>query len=245
MATGRGRGPGQSVTLALADEVDASRGDVIAAVEHPPQVADRLVARLFWTADRPAAPGTSFHLQLGPARAVATVASVRTRIDPDTGSHETAVALRPNDIGEVTLALDRPVVFDPYRRSRETGGFILIDEASSDTCAMGLVLSGLPGGDGVRESGGCSRLRAVAARLAISGERPWRSLAKAVSWRVLGSIDTMLLAYLFTRDARVSAAIGFTEIATKVVLYYGHERVWARIGLGVSRREGNARRSST
>lgn len=63
-------------------------------------------------------------------------------------------------------------------------------------------------------------------------DRPIRSLAKAVSWRVTGSIDTMLLSWLFTGDLRIAAAIGLTEVVTKMVLYYVHERAWNRISLG-------------
>ena len=64
------------------------------------------------------------------------------------------------------------------------------------------------------------------------GERPIRSLAKAVSWRVTGSLDTILLSWLFTGDMAIAAAIGFTEVLTKTVLYYLHERAWNRISLG-------------
>jgi len=67
---------------------------------------------------------------------------------------------------------------------------------------------------------------------AVSSERPIRSLAKAISWRVTGSIDTMLLSWLFTSDLKIAAAIGLTEVATKMFLYYLHERAWNRISLG-------------
>jgi uncharacterized membrane protein len=67
---------------------------------------------------------------------------------------------------------------------------------------------------------------------AHDGDRPIRSLTKAVSWRVTGSIDTMLLSWFFTGDLRIAAAIGLTEVVTKMVLYYLHERAWNRIALG-------------
>ena len=63
-------------------------------------------------------------------------------------------------------------------------------------------------------------------------ERPIRSLAKAVSWRVTGTIDTIILSWLFTGNIGTALSIGFTEVATKMVLYYVHERVWNRISLG-------------
>lgn len=64
-------------------------------------------------------------------------------------------------------------------------------------------------------------------------EKSWRSLVKAVSWRVTGSLDTFVLAILFTGNIKVSAAIGGAEIFTKIVLYYFHERTWSRIGAGL------------
>ncbi|MCU7934621.1 MAG: DUF2061 domain-containing protein [Candidatus Thiodiazotropha sp. (ex Dulcina madagascariensis)] len=68
----------------------------------------------------------------------------------------------------------------------------------------------------------------------VLSESPVRSLAKAASWRVTGSIDTILLSWLFTSDIAIAAAIGLTEVVTKMVLYYLHERVWNRLSLGKS-----------
>jgi uncharacterized membrane protein len=69
--------------------------------------------------------------------------------------------------------------------------------------------------------------------LAKPHEKSWRSLIKAVSWRVTGSLDTFVLALLFTGNVKTSAAIGGAEIATKITLYYLHERAWSRIGVGL------------
>lgn len=60
-----------------------------------------------------------------------------------------------------------------------------------------------------------------------------RSLAKAVSWRILGSIDTFLLSWLFTRSAKAAGAIAITEVLTKMVLYYFHERAWSSVRWGL------------
>ena len=64
-------------------------------------------------------------------------------------------------------------------------------------------------------------------------EKPIRSLAKAISWRITGSLDTILLSWLFTQSVNTALAIGLTEVLTKTFLYYGHERIWSRIRLGV------------
>ncbi|PVV10783.1 MAG: hypothetical protein B6D77_07800 [gamma proteobacterium symbiont of Ctena orbiculata] len=69
---------------------------------------------------------------------------------------------------------------------------------------------------------------------AVTSDRPIRSLAKAISWRVTGSIDTILLSWFFTGSLSTAAAIGLTEVVTKMVLYYLHERAWNRISLGRS-----------
>jgi uncharacterized membrane protein len=67
-------------------------------------------------------------------------------------------------------------------------------------------------------------------------EKPIRSLAKAISWRITGSLDTILLSWLFTQSINTALAIGLTEVLTKTFLYYGHERIWSRVRLGL----GNA-----
>jgi len=69
-------------------------------------------------------------------------------------------------------------------------------------------------------------------RAGTCAERPIRSLVKALSWRLTGSVDTLLLSWLFTGDLAVAAAIGTTEVLTKTVLYYLHERAWNRLSLG-------------
>lgn len=65
-------------------------------------------------------------------------------------------------------------------------------------------------------------------------EKPLRSLLKAVSWRITGSLDTILLSWLFTQNVNTALAIGLTEVLTKTLLYYFHERAWSRVRLGVN-----------
>ena len=65
-------------------------------------------------------------------------------------------------------------------------------------------------------------------------ERPIRSIVKAVSWRMTGTVDTMLISYLITSSFVMAASIGSIELITKMLLYYGHERVWNRISLGLT-----------
>ena len=132
-------GEDQSVTLVLADQVDASRGNVIAATDRPVQVSDTLDVRVFWASESPLAPGTTLLAKIGTVTTNATVTAIRTRIDPETGEPGPAETLVANDIADVTISLDRPVAFDPYAENRETGGLILIDRETTDTAALGLV----------------------------------------------------------------------------------------------------------
>ena len=132
---------GQSVTLVLADEVDASRGAVIAAAAAPIRVTDSLDARLFWAAETELLPGATLLAKICTVTVNAVVTTIRTRIDPETGKAEPAARLTANDIADVTLSLDRAVAVDAYAANRETGSLILIDRETTDTAALGLVLA--------------------------------------------------------------------------------------------------------
>jgi sulfate adenylyltransferase subunit 1 len=136
---------GQSVVLTLADNIDVSRGDVIAAADAPMPVSDRIAARIFWMSEQPLQPGATFQLNLATASAVATVEAVHHRVDPDSTAAEPADGLANNEIGDVSFVLDRPMAFDPYANNHETGAFILIDRDNADTSGMGLVLPHRPG----------------------------------------------------------------------------------------------------
>jgi uncharacterized membrane protein len=140
-------------------------------------------------------------------------------------------SLGANDVGHVVLALDQPIAFDPYTESRRTGGFILIDRESFDTVAIGLV-------DGAVAEQPVNlqvvRNNAPLAWIKWTGEQKRRSALKAMSWRIIGSVATVGAAIALSQDIRLAAAIGATEVVTKLVLYYGHERLWARIRYGLS-----------
>jgi sulfate adenylyltransferase subunit 1 len=131
---------GQSVTLTLSDDIDVSRGDVLTSLDTERLFADRLSARLFWSGERPLAPGERFELKLATATRRAVVERVTYRLDPDSGEREPADGLVNNDIGEIVLGLDWPLTLEPYAHNRDLGSFILIDREHFDTVGMGLVL---------------------------------------------------------------------------------------------------------
>ncbi len=130
---------GQSVTLTLADEVDCSRGDVLAAAGAPPEAADQFEASLVWMADEAMLPGRSYWLKLATQTVTAQVHAPKYQVNVNTLEHLAAKTLELNAIGVVTLSTDRPVVFEPYGDSRTLGGFVLIDRISNATVAAGMI----------------------------------------------------------------------------------------------------------
>ncbi|MEQ1496380.1 MAG: sulfate adenylyltransferase subunit CysN [Novosphingobium sp.] len=130
---------GQSVTLTLADEVDCSRGDVLAAADAPPQVADQFEATLVWMDDAPLHVGRGYWLKLGTQTVSATVQQPKYVVNVNTLEHLAAKTLELNAIGVAELATDRPLVFEPYATSRTLGGFILVDKLTNRTVAAGML----------------------------------------------------------------------------------------------------------
>jgi bifunctional enzyme CysN/CysC len=130
---------GQSVMLTLADEVDVTRGDVIARADAPPGVADQFEATLVWMDEAPMLGGRPYLMKIGTATAVATPAAPKYRVDPESNEHLAVRKLEQNDVGACTLSLDRPIAFDPYAENREMGGFILVDRLSNRTVGAGML----------------------------------------------------------------------------------------------------------
>ena len=134
---------GQSVTLTLADEVDVSRGDVLAAAAASPGVASQFEATIIWMHDEPLLPGRTYLVKIGTKTVTATVAPIKYRIQVNTFEQIPARRLELNDIGVCVLELDSPVAFEPYKESRVLGGFIIIDRLSNNTVGAGLLRSAL------------------------------------------------------------------------------------------------------
>jgi bifunctional enzyme CysN/CysC len=129
---------GQSVTVVLADDVDVSRGAVLAAGD-PPGVADACQADLIWMSEQEMLPGRRYLAKLGARTVGLTVDAPRHRLDVETGAELAAKTLRLNEIGVGNVHFDQPVVLDPYRANRDLGGFIVIDRMTNATVGAGLV----------------------------------------------------------------------------------------------------------
>lgn len=129
----------QSVTLCFADEVDCSRGDVIAAADAPPEVSDQFEATVVWMDDAALHVGRSYWLKLGTQVVSATFQPPKYVINVNTLEHLAAKTLELNAIGVAEFATDRPIVFEAYSHSRTLGGFILIDKLTNRTVAAGML----------------------------------------------------------------------------------------------------------
>ena len=130
---------GQSITLTLADEVDCSRGSVIAAADAPPQSADQFEASLVWMGEDELLPGRGYWLKLGAQMVTATIQPPKYEINVNNQEHLAAKTLSLNAIGVAEFATDAPLVFESYSEDRALGGFILIDKASHATVACGTI----------------------------------------------------------------------------------------------------------
>ncbi len=134
---------GDAITLTLADEVDISRGDVLAAPDARPDVSDQFAAHLLWMADEEMLPGRQYLLKLSTATVPAAVSDLKHKVDVNTLEHMAGKTLMLNEVGYANFSLTQPLCFDAYRDNRDTGGFILIDRFSNATVGAGMIDFGL------------------------------------------------------------------------------------------------------
>ncbi len=130
---------GDAVTLVLADEVDVSRGEVLAEAKSPVSTADQFQAQLIWLATAPLVSGRPYLFKLGTNTVAGSVTRIRHRIDLNTQEHLSADALALNEAGVVNISLSAAVPFEPYAESRDLGGFIAIDRLSNATVGVGMI----------------------------------------------------------------------------------------------------------
>jgi bifunctional enzyme CysN/CysC len=130
---------GQSVTLCLADEIDCSRGSLLAAADAPPEVANQFEATIIWMDDDALIPGRAYWLKLGTQQASATVQPPKYQINVNTLEQLAAKTLALNAIGVAEIATDKPLIFESYTTNRALGGFILIDKLSNRTVGAGML----------------------------------------------------------------------------------------------------------
>ena len=134
---------GNAVTLTFAEEVDVSRGDLIALPDATPSVADQIAARLIWFDEEPMLPGRTYTLKCGCQTTTATVSSLKYKLNVDNLDHVAGKTLELNEVGSCNITTAKAVVFDPYADNGDTGSFILIDRFTNATVAAGMIEFGL------------------------------------------------------------------------------------------------------
>ena len=142
-----------SVTLRLADEIDISRGDMLVHPDNVPRVSQRFETMLVWLSERALDLQKSYLLKHTTQMVRASVEAVSYTTDLETLKQTPATRLELNDIGRVTLSLQRPIYFDDYKKNRGTGAFILIDSLTNNTVAAGMILEADPAFSESEEAG--------------------------------------------------------------------------------------------
>jgi bifunctional enzyme CysN/CysC len=132
--------PPMAVTVTVADELDIGRGDMLAAQSNQPRLGHELEANVVWLSETPLDPSRTYRIKHTTADAQVDVTEVRYRFDVNTLHRVAATSLGLNEIGRLRLTASRPLAFDPYRRNRTTGAFILIDPVGNGTVAAGMIV---------------------------------------------------------------------------------------------------------
>lgn len=130
---------GQSVTLTLEDEIDISRGDIIAGKDNPPEIAEQFKVKIVWMSDEPLLPGRRYLMKIGTRTLSTTITDIKYQYDINTMERRPAKQLELNSIAVCNVSTERTIAFDPYEDNHDTGGFILIDRMSNNTVGAGMI----------------------------------------------------------------------------------------------------------
>ena len=134
---------GSAVTLTLEDEVDISRGDVLADATQRPEISDQFAAHVIWMSDEQLNPGRSYWIKIGTRTVAASFTEIKHKIDVNNFSKLAAKTLELNEVGLVNLSTQEPIAFEPYAVNKTMGGFIVIDRLSNLTVGAGMIEFGL------------------------------------------------------------------------------------------------------
>ncbi|MCA8973264.1 MAG: sulfate adenylyltransferase subunit CysN, partial [Planctomycetes bacterium] len=130
---------GQAVTLTLEDEIDVSRGNVIARPGNVPELGDRFDAMVVWMSEQPLVPGKTYLVKHATSVVPGSVSTLRYAVDVNSLHRRDQPTLSLNEIGRCTVSLSAPVAYDDYRRNRHMGAFILIDRITNATVGAGMI----------------------------------------------------------------------------------------------------------
>jgi len=132
-------GPGQAVTLTLEDEIDISRGDMLADAQNRPDCTDQFEAKLIWMHDEPLLPSRNYLMKIGTSTVSAQVSDLKCKVNVNTLEHVAGKTLELNEVGICNFSLDRSLPFDSYLDNPRTGNFILIDRFTNATVGAGMI----------------------------------------------------------------------------------------------------------
>jgi len=180
---------GAEVVITLADQIEVATGDMLAAPQNRPSVADQFEAHLVWLSPEPLLPGRTYLMNINEGNVVATVTALKHHIDVATQAKLAAKTLNLGEIGVCNLSIARPVAFDAYADNRDTGAFILRDRGSNATIAAGMIDFAPPGDqhsspdtnrgqDGSHEADAPSAVCSMVYRAACGGKIDYRQLGR-------------------------------------------------------------------
>ncbi|MBN1822657.1 MAG: sulfate adenylyltransferase subunit CysN [Prolixibacteraceae bacterium] len=139
--------PPQSITVTLEDEIDISRGDMLVHPDNMPRIERHFEAMLVWMDEKPMDISTQFFIKQTTNTTKARIDKIRHRIDVNTLQKSEISHFSLNEIGRVVITTTKPLFFDPYKKNKETGSFILIDPVTHNTCAVGMIIDKLDSKD--------------------------------------------------------------------------------------------------
>lgn len=132
--------PPMAITVTLQDEIDVSRGDMIVKSDNLPVISDKFDAMIVWMTEKPLVPGRQYYLKQATRTVTGSVSQIHYRIDVNTLDHFESVQLQLNEIARCEVSLNAPIAFDPYKKSKGTGSFIVIDRLTNVTVAAGMII---------------------------------------------------------------------------------------------------------
>jgi len=194
-------GPGDAVTVTLADEIDVSRGDLLVGADRHPTRAHEVEATLVWMAAEPVEPGRRLLLRSVVGEVDASLAAIHHRIDVNSGGQVASETLALNDVASCTLVAERALLFDPYVEARQTGSFVLVDRMTNATVGAGMIVGAASTWD-VEPEPGLIRHRSEITpeeRIARLGQRPCTVLLTGLTAAGKSSIAAALERRLFDR----------------------------------------------
>jgi len=145
---------GEAVTVTLDDEIDVSRGDMIVHRDHQPHVTNSFKATVVWMTEKSLVAGRQYSFKVGVTESSGVLTAIDSQIDVNTLAENTATELRLNEIGRCEFSLNKPVVFDAYKRNQNTGAFIIIDRLTNVTIGAGMITEAVSASKSMTENQG-------------------------------------------------------------------------------------------